>query len=280
MQMKLKHDKMTYGMFYTEDTKAGREAYWRRKLSNPFIQMHQAYGLETGYELNSKWSVNVGWTMGRNGFFDESDRHFDTPDNKMQALNTSVVYKPMDKLSFQVATGVMRETGSSLGMVSSGAFDIEGANTYYVGAGVAFSPLDKVRLEAMYYYGQTRTKQGDGLMNLSNLTSDSFAFTASYQPDEDTVYGLQVSSPLRVRSGTLNVSLPVGRHPTEDIYYYDTYKADMKPDAREFDLSMYYQGKMSEEVSLQSELGVRLHPDHQADAAPDYRGMIGVKWKY
>ena len=115
---------------------------------------------------------------------------------------------------------------------------------------------------------------------MSRLTSDSFALTASYEPSEDHLFGLQLSSPLRVRKGTLNVTLPVGRHTTEDIYYYDTYNVAMKPDARELDLSLYYQGNMTDEVSLQSELGVRLHPDHQADAAPDYHGMVGVKWNY
>jgi len=280
VQMNLKQDKMRYSLFYSQDTTMGKEAYWKRRLSNPFIQMRDAYGVETGYDFNSKWSVEVGWTMGRNGFFDDDDRRFDTPDNKMQAFTSAVVFKPIDKLAFKVATGVMKETGSSLGMVSEGAFNIKGANTHFVGAGVVITPMDKVRLEAMYYYGQTKTSSSGGLMNLSRMTSDSFAMTASYQPTEDHLLGLQVSSPLRVRKGSLNVTLPVGRHPTEDVYYYDTYKADLKPKARELDLSMYYQGNVTDEVSVQSEMGVRLNPDHQADAAPDYRGMVGVKWEY
>ena len=280
VQVNLKQDKMRYSLFYSQDTTMGKEAYWKRRLSNPFIQMRDAYGVETGYDFNSKWSVEVGWTTGRNGFFDDDDRHFDAPDNKMQAFTSAVVFKPIDKLAFKVATGVMKETGSSLGMVSEGAFNIKGANTHFVGAGVVITPMDKIRLEAMYYYGQTKTSSNGGLMNLSRMTSDSFAMTASYQPTEDHLFGLQVSSPLRVRKGTLNVTLPVGRHPTEDIYYYDTYKANLKPKARELDLSMYYQGNVTDEVSVQSEMGVRLNPDHQADAAPDYRGMVGVKWNY
>lgn len=280
MQINLKQDKMRYSLFYSQDTTMGREAYWKRRLSNPFIQMRDAYGVETGYDLNSKWSVEVGWTMGKNGFFDDDDRHFDAPDNKMQAFTSSIVFKPIDKMAFKVATGVMKETGSSLGMVSEGAFNIKGANTHFVGAGVVFTPMDKVRLEAMYYYGQTKTSSNGGLMNLSRMTSDSFAVTASYQPTDDHLFGLQVSSPLRVRKGSLNVSLPVGRHPTEDIYYYDTYKANMKPKARELDVSMYYQGNVTDEISLQSEMGVRLNPDHQSDVVPDYRGMVGVKWEY
>ena len=153
MEVNLKRKKMSYSLFYTEDTQLGRREYWKRKLSNPFVQMHNAYGIESKYQMNSKWSVEAGWTMGRNGFYDEQDRHFDAPDNKMQSFTSSLVYKPIDKLAFKVATGVMKETGSSLGMISSGAFNIKGANTYFMGAGVSISPIDKIRLEAMYYYG-------------------------------------------------------------------------------------------------------------------------------
>ena len=280
MQATLKQDKMKYSLFYSQDTTLGTGAYWKRRQSNPFIQMRDAYGISSAYQFNPKWSVEVGWTMGKNGFFDEEDRRFDAPDNKMQAFTSSVVFRPTKSIGVKVASGVMKESGSSLGMVSSGAFGIKGADTQFVGAGVEFSPLDKVHFEAMYYYGQTKTKTEKGLMGMSRLTSDSFALTASYEPTEDHLFGVQLSSPLRVRTGNLNVSLPVGRHPTEDIYYYQTYNLDMKPKARELDLSMYYQGNVTDEVSVQSELGVRLNPDHQADVAPDYRGMVGVKWNY
>lgn len=280
MQATLKQDKVKYSLFYSQDTTLGNEAYWKRRQVNPFIQMRDAYGVSSSYQFNPKWSVEVGWTMGRNGFFDEDDRRFDAPDNRMQAFTNSIVFKPVNKVALKVASGIMKENGSSLGMVSSGAFGIKGADTQFVGAGMEFSPIDKVHFEAMYYYGQTKTKAKQGLMNMSKLMSDSFALTASYKPTEDHLFGVQLSSPLRIRKGTLNVSLPVGRHPTEDIYYYNTYHANMKPKARELDLSMYYQGNMTQDLSLQGELGVRLNPDHQADVAPDYRGMVGVKWNY
>lgn len=280
VQATLKQDKMKYSLFYSQDTTLGTGAYWKRRQTNPFIQMKNAYGVSSGYQFHPKWSVEVGWTMGRNGFFDEDDRRFDAPDNKMQAFTNSLIYKPTKKLSLKLSSGVMKEKGSSLGMISSGAFGIKGADTQFVGAGLEYSPIDKVHLDAMYYYGQTKTKTERGLMNMSRLRSDSFALTASYEPTEDHLFGLQVSSPLRVKKGTLNVSLPVGRHPTEDIYYYNTYNVNMKPKARELDLSLYYQGNVSDEVSVQSELGVRLNPDHQSDVAPDYRGMVGMKWAY
>ncbi len=278
MEMSLKHNKMRYGLFYTQDTTMGRDAYWKRRSANPFIQMKNAYGVETGYELNTKWSIEAGWMSGENGFFDD-ERFFDAPENKMQAFTSSVVFKPTKKLSLKLGGGVMSESGSSLGMVSDGAFEIKGAKTQFVSAGVSYQPTDKISLEATYSYGITRSEANGSLMNFGRLHSDSFALTASYRPDENALFGLSVSSPLRVRKGKMNISLPVGRHPTEDIFYYDTYQADMKPEKREIDFSLYYQGDITDEFEVKSELGVRLNPDHQQDAEPDYRGMIGIKLK-
>ena len=78
----------------------------------------------------------------------------------------------------------------------------------------------------------------------------------------------------------MNVSLPVGRHPTEDIFYYDTYGVDMSPTARELDFSLYLKEQLRPDVLWQTELGTRLHPDHRSDAAPDYRAFMSVQWAY
>ena len=282
MKIQAKLNKATFGMFYSENTQKSFGSYITRRLNNPFIQMREAYGLNAGWQFNSKWSVDAGWIGGKNGFFDEDsmDRTADLPDNQMQAFTTSVTYRPVQPFGVKLSSGIMREKDSSLGMVSSGAFDIKGAKTYFVGAGVTFNPIDNLKLDAMYYYGQTTTKQGDGLMSLGKMMSDGFALTAEYTPSDNAIWGFQLSSPLRVRSGTLNVSLPVGRHPTEDIFYYNSYGVDMSPTARELDFSLYLKEQVRPDVSWQTELGTRLHPDHRSDAAPDYRAFTSVRWAY
>ena len=60
----------------------------------------------------------------------------------------------------------------------------------------------------------------------------------------------------------------------------ETFTAGLKPTAREYDLSLFYMNEISPDLSWAGETGVRLNPDHQADVAPDYRGMVGVKWEY
>ena len=282
IKMQAKLGKATFGMFYSENTQKSFGSYLTRKLNNPFIQMREAYGLNTGWQFNSKWSVDASWISGKNGFFDEDamDKGFDLPDNQMQAFTTSVTYRPVRSLGVKLASGVMRENNSSLGMVSSGAFDIKGAKTYFVGAGLTFNPVDNLHFDAMYYYGQTTTQQGDGLISLGKMMSDGFALTAEYNHSDNSTLGFQLSSPLRVKSGTLNVSLPVGRHPTEDIFYYDTYGVDMSPTARELDFSLYLKEQLRPDVLWQTELGTRLHPDHRSDAAPDYRAFMSVQWAY
>ena len=282
MKIQAKMDKATFGLFYSEDTQKSFGSYITRKLNNPFIQMREAYGLNAGWQFNSKWSVDASWISGKNGFFDEDsmDKNADLPDNQMQSFTTSVTYRPVQPFGVKLSSGIMHENGSSLGMVSSGAFDIEGAKTYFVGAGLTFNPVENLRFDAMYYYGQTTTQQGDGLMSLGKMISDGFALTAEYNHSDNSTLGFQLSSPLRVKSGTLNVSLPVGRHPTEDIFYYNTYGVDMSPSARELDFSLYLKEQIRPDVLWQTELGTRLHPDHRSDAEPDYRAFMSLQWAY
>ena len=111
---------------------------------------------------------------------------------------------------------------------------------------------------------------------MSNIKSDSFALTAAWKVNEGRTFGVQFVSPLRVRQGTATVDLPVGRDAYQDIVYRDAVKADLKPSAREYDVGLYYAETLRDDVHFQSEVGVRLNPDHVAGAAPDWRALFGL----
>ena len=142
------------------------------------------------------------------------------------------------------------------------------------------SPTDKFRLSGSYTYGKTEANQVNSLMSFSRLTSDSFAVAAEYQPDEKQTFALKLVSPLRVRSGSVNLNLPVERDFYEDRVYREIYTAQIKPTAREYDLSLFYANEISEDLSFAGETGVRLKPDHQKDAAPDYRALFKLNWTW
>ena len=141
-------------------------------------------------------------------------------------------------------------------------------------------PTDKFKLNLAYTYGWTAPNQTDGLMKLSRLTADGFAAVAQYDLGSDNVLGFSVSSPLKIRSGKVAFDLPVGRSATDDTIYRETFTGSMKPTARELDFAVFYRDALTDALTIQSELGVRLNPDHQKEASPDYRAMFGLKWDY
>lgn len=280
MEMNVDLDKSSYGFYYTEDTLNSKGDYFERALNNPFVQIQEAYGAEAKYNPTSKLSIGVGFATGKNGFLGDGDKHYKAPENRVSMVETEVKYQAIKSVMFKASYGVMKEQDSVLGMLGTGAFKTTGADTNFARAGVEIRPTDKFKLNLAYTYGWTVPNQTDGLMNLSRLTADGFAATAQYDLGSDNMLGLSVSSPLRVRSGKVSFDLPVGRSATTDTIYRETFTGSMKPTARELDFALFYKDALTEAFTIQSELGLRLHPDHQKEASPDYRAMFGVKWDY
>ena len=125
----------------------------------------------------------------------------------------------------------------------------------------------------------TEANDTRSLMQFSRLTSDAFAMTLSYTPDEQSLYGFKVASPLRVRSGTVSFDLPTGRDMYADKLYRTQYVSSMKPEAREYDLSLFFMNQLKEQLSLAGEMGVRLNPDHQ-NQQPDWRTLFKMNWNW
>ena len=143
-----------------------------------------------------------------------------------------------------------------------------------------YQPTNKFRLSGSYTYGMTEANKTTSLVNFSHLTSDSFALAVEYTSDEQQTIGLKLVSPLRIRSGSAKFNLPMARDLYEDRVYREVYTAGLKPTAREYDLSLFYANELSTDLSLAGETGVRLNPDHQKNADPDYRALFKLNWMW
>ena len=58
--------------------------------------------------------------------------------------------------------------------------------------------------------------------------------------------------------------------------YRQKTKADLKTNAREYDLGLYFTDEVADQVIFQTEMGVRLNPDHVKGAEPDWRALVGL----
>ena len=266
---------MSFKTYYSENTATSGNTYFERVLMSPYTKMKEAWGANVSFNLGKKWQVSMMGQTGQNGFVNEDDlRRMDH--NKSSVFQSAVQYNPWKNFGVKMAAGVATEQGSVLGMWGRGAFKTGNSKTAYVGAGVSYDVTDNFTVEGMYYYGSTQVSKQNSLMNLSHLVSDSFAVTAAWRPDEKRMIGFQFMSPLRIRSGAATVNMPVARDAYENRVYRDDVRASLKPSAREYDMGLYYTDEIAPETIFQTELGVRLNPDHVAGAAPDWRALVGL----
>ena len=270
----------SFNLFYAEDTMHTRGDYFSKNLKNPFMTMENAYGLENEFKLTKDLSFKMSMAFGDNGFFDGNDFLDFEQDDTMQTSSAEITYQPFKYVSVGVLGGMLREEGSFLGLSGQGAFETSSTSTYFVGTKLGLHPTEKLSLEASYYYGVSNTAgQLNAFMQMTDLTSDSFAINAKYQPEPETFFGMQMSSPLRVRSGRASFNLPVGRDSVTDEIYRESFDVSMKPKARELNFGLYY-AQSIEDLTFQAEIGTRLNPDHVEDARPDHRLMMSIGWQY
>ena len=267
----------SFSSFYTENTDTAGGTYFERAMRAPYAKMKESWGGSVSYNLAKNWKATILGQVGQNGFVDEKDLN-DMDHNRVSLLQSSLEYKGLKKVGLKLTAGVSKEQGATLGMWGKGAFKSGNSRTSFVGAGVTLNLTDAISIEGMYYSGVTQVNNNKSLIKMSSLRSDSFAVTAAWKSDKGKTIGLQFVSPLRVNRGIATVDLPVSRDAYQDVVYRDKVQANLKPSAREYDIGLYFSDDLKEDVHFQSEVGVRLNPDHVAGAAPDWRALLGLSF--
>ena len=249
-----------------------------KALSNPFMNMTDSYTLAQQF----KWkdlAFTFGATTGKNAFYETDENKDDEFKSSVHAFNSEIAYRPNKSVVFKVIGGMMQEKEAILGINGTGVLATDDGKTYFTGTTLEYSPISPLTLSASYYYGRSSIPKTKGLIHIDNVISDSFAFDARYKPDDQKTFGVQFSSPLRIRKGNATFNLPVARDLYTDAVYFDKQKASLKPNAREYDLGVYYMTE-TDHYDWRGELVMRLNPDHMAGAGPDYRAMFGLSYKY
>ncbi len=271
-------DKQALHFAYRSDVRSGN-GYFNEALSNPFVDMTDAYALTNRFDLNKKTSLSFGAVLGKNGFYEGDEDLNEEFNRSVTAFTTELTWKPAEKITLKAIGGLISEKDAVLGLNGRGAFNTDTTRTYFAGAVVEVRPISSLTLSASYYYGRSQESQTSSLMTLSDLTSDSFALDARYHMDKETFAGIQLSSPLGIRSGRASFNLPVARNLYNDTVYRDQFDISLKSQAREYNLGAYYAHE-TDDFEWRYELGARIHPDHMEKAKPDYRALFGLRWQY
>lgn len=281
MQADYQNGNTKSGFYFSENTKYENGGSFAAATKNPFMAFQNAYGVYNTFAFSKNSGLKFEAVTGRNGLYDGDSSYQDNSFKKQAyALNSELQLHKGEKFGFSLMNGLLYEEAAALGLNGNGAFNTQDSSTYNTGVKASWFVSPRLTLSGSYYRGYTQGQSfASNLLETSALTSESFAFDANYKVSKQTELGFGVSSPLRVVDGTLSVNFPQGRDNYSDEVYFNRYKAALKPEAREYKLTMYASHDFNESLSVRSEFDVRINPEHQKQAN-DYRALMGLNWNF
>lgn len=266
----------SFGFFYTEDNTYRNADYFSKALSNPYLNMNNAFGLNSEFALTDKISFNLETMNGENGFYENDNRFSALNDNRFSSMSAGISFKPSSLWSLSFSSGILQEKGSLLGMRGQGALGLGNNDTVYNSVSVTINPTEKLSVTASYHTGTTEGHNAaSGLLKVSDIQSESFALDTRYKLDENSLIGMQLAAPLNIRKGTLSFDLPTSRDDKEDTVYREKFDVALDSDHREISVGTYFAHEVEDGKWFQAEVGARFNPDGRDDLGTDYRMMLG-----
>ncbi|MEE9195048.1 MAG: S8 family serine peptidase, partial [Alphaproteobacteria bacterium] len=171
------------------------------------------------------------------------------------------------KARLALTSGALIEKGSVLGTLSSGALSLgRGATTLFSDVSLSTTTKGGLSLMARAAGGFTRVQGHSGSLidDISSLTSLSFGAAASQTRifNKSDRLGLAFSSPLRIESGRLGLTLPSGRDYQADRILFTGSNNSLKPSARELNFELFYAWAPRPTTELELNLVHQINPGH------------------
>ncbi len=195
----------------------------------------------------------------------------------MMSMSGKVTKRLRVEMSF---THVVEEQGL-LGSTGFGALELGNATTEQVSVGLNYALNDKTVLFGRYDRAMARAGDGTWFAGGSHIQAEAWTVgvvgAEAFVPEDR--WGLLVSQPLRVTSGSLMFNRPTGRD-ADGVVYGDRVEVPLVADGREIDFEAYYALPLGADGLLGFNLRYALEPDNRADAAPEMVGMIRYRTRF
>ncbi len=262
-------------LYYAANSKYATGDNVLRDVSNPYFAMNEAYGAENTFKLSNASKVKFSIQTGENGLYErdyEQDKH--SFDKRAYSFAGEYGFNLTDYLEVATLGGMLFEDEAMLGMNGTGMFGIKDSSTYYMGVRAALNLTPDFSIVAAYYRGYTKGSE-TSMLALSDLQTESFMLAGEYKLNAKDKIGLSLSSPLSVVKGRASVLFANGRDSYSDTIYMQKLTTSLKPEAKEYDLGLYYQGQPKEDVNLMGKIQARFNADGEKGVT-DYMGIVGA----
>jgi hypothetical protein len=261
--------------YYAENSKYSTSESVLRPTENPYFAMNEAYGAESTLALSDTSKLKLSLQTGENGLYgrDYEQDKYDF-DERSYAVGAEYSFNLTDYLELATMGGMLYEEEAMLGLNGQGALAFDDGSTYYMGLKAKLNLTPNFALLAAYYRGYTEG-QKTSLMAISGLETESFMLAGEYQLNKKDKIGLSLSSPLSVRHGRASFNYASGRDNYSDMVYMHKLSSSLKPEAKEYDLGLYYMGEPKEDLNFMGKVEARFNADGEKGTT-DYIGIIGV----
>ena len=262
--------------YYAENSRYDTPESVLTPTSNPYLAMNEAYGAENTMNLSDTSRLKLSLQTGENGLYErdyEQDNHSFT--ERSYAFTGEYSFNLTDYLELAALGGMLNENEAMLGMNGTGGFEFGDSSTYYMGLRAALNLTPDVSLIAAYYRGFTQGADTP-MLAISDLQTESFMLAGEYRLNATDKIGVSLSSPLSVVKGSASLMYANGRDNYSDTVYMNKLKMSLTPEAREYDLGLYYQGQPKEDLSLTGKVQARFNADGEKGVT-DYIGIVGVQ---
>ena len=178
------------------------------------------------------------------------------------------------KATISYTTGAMIEPQSLLGSTSHGAFGTMSAGTFLTGM-EAERPCGTWSCQAAGSLGISLMRPSGGLIQSSTPTfASSFSLQALKVTPEYDIY-VELSQPLRVESGSVEIAYPSSRTPDRKILT-ESFKAALSPDGRQIDFQAGVILPLSKTSNLGAQAWISHNPGHARHSPP----IFGAAFAY
>jgi hypothetical protein len=227
--------------------------------------------------LNYKSSKNSAIKLGLVSV-DETERFNQT---SLSALLEGR-YQFTDNAGMTLQFGQIKESGSVLGGGASGVLGVDNSVTYALNLAGSFKATNKFSVVANYGLGHTTVESSDrSLLNdFTSLKSDwySLGLIGNNVFRGRDQFGLAFSQPLKVQSGSVNYSIPVGRLENGRIGF-DSERVNLSDtNATEQTLEAYYRTMVNQKLEFGGFVSFRKNPNHISDSGNDGIVMATIRY--
>jgi len=188
-----------------------------------------------------------------------------------------------DNAGLSVQFGQIEENGSLFGGAAGGIFGVDTATTYAINLSGHIKASERFSIVANYGVGRTSVEASENslLENFSALSSDwySLGMVGNDVFRGRDQLGLAFSQPLKIRSGSVDYSIPTGRNINTTLIDFDTERVNLgETNATEHRLEGYYRTMLSDSVEIGGFLSYRKNPNHVSEHDDEALAMATIRF--